>query len=184
MNDSSHSLRGSNWRSAATRCRSPRSRQRHKGFSLRLPNAEARPHGCAAAIERGNPCSRPIVPRRLGQNEFRQVERVVASRAPGGLPFHPAEFVLGQPQRGAGLRDEHERVGCIVDAVEREMQRDFGHQPRRGETPVMRGRDQKAQQSLQVQRVRRTTDRELRRRVRAQPVACRVAQGAIEVTRS
>ncbi len=44
----------------------------------------------------------------------------------------------------------------------------------------MRGRDQKAQQSLQVQRMRRAADRELRRRVRAEPIARGVAQRAIE----
>ena len=60
------------------------------------------------------------------------------------------------------------------------MQRDLGHQPRRGEPPVVRGRDQKAQQSLQVQRVGRAADRELRRCVCGGPVARRVTQRAVK----
>ena len=73
-------------RSAATRCRSPRSRRRHKGSSLRLPNAAGRPSRLPQPPHRGEiRVADRIVPRRLGQDEFRQVERVVASRAPGRL---------------------------------------------------------------------------------------------------
>src|SRR5258705_4769625 len=67
-----------------------------------------------------------------------------------------------------------------IQPIQWEMDTDLRDQPGRRKPLVMRGRDQEAQQALQIQRMRRAADREARLVLGAQTVARGVAQGAVD----
>src|ERR1700722_15830293 len=96
-----------------------------------------------------------MIPRLLQQNEFRQIEWVVASWTPRWLLLHPADFMFGKVQCQTCRRNEIETIDLPIKPIEREMNRDPRQHSRGGETRVMRCCEQKPQQVLQVHGVRR-----------------------------